>query len=287
SADPPPHRLRWAWEIKSVNGRGLEPRFRLYSGFDHLEPRLRKLLGGAIARGSVNVSLTMEKAYGAAALEINEDALAAAIAAVGDIQRKIDADKPRPEAILALRGVIDDGRDQVRSPEERAEIDEAICASFTEAVAALAAARREEGAAMASALAAHVGEIERLTRAAREDAASGPEAIRTRTKEQLRDLLDGESVDASSDRLEQEIALLAVKADIREEIDRLDAHVASARELLAARGPIGRKFDFLTQEFNREANTLCAKAATSTLKQIGLALKAVIDQLREQVQNVE
>lgn len=279
--------LRWSWEIKSVNGRGLEARFRLPPGFDHLEPRLRKGLSAPISRGSIQAALLIDKASGDAGLAINRQALDVAIDMISEIRERIETDNPRPEAILALRGIIDDGQRTSYSDEERAALDDAICESFNRALSALASARREEGVEMARALTEHIDEINALTNAARKEASAGPDAIKAKIGEQLDDLLSKSGAEISSDRLEQEIAVLAVKADVREELDRLEAHIASARELMIAAGPIGRKFDFLTQEFNREANTLCAKAATTQLKQTGLALKAVIDQLREQVQNIE
>ncbi len=276
--------MRWSWEIKSVNSRGLETRFRLPTGFDFLEPRLKKRLAGKIARGSVNVSLTLRSAKSATLVSVNETVLDQILPLINKIGLRIDCEKPRAENILNVRGVLD-MIEPAPDEQEQAALGDAMTSSFDAAVDGLKASRAEEGAAMGAVLASLVDETERLAGAARaSDEASLP-AIRDKLAAQLQELgVDGA---LAEERLAQETALLAVKADIREELDRLDAHVASARSLLAGDGPVGRKLDFLTQEFNREANTLCSKAPTMALKQIGLDLKSVIDQMREQVQNVE
>lgn len=275
---------RWIWEIKSVNGRGLEFRFRGPPGFDHLEPDLRKRAGDAFSRGSVNASLTLDDAGSERALRINEAALEQAILFVQSVRARIDCEKPRAEGVLALRGVIemDDGAEDEAA---RAAISAAILKSFAKCVDALRRARRSEGDNLLAALKTQVDEIESLTGAARGHAAAGLEAIRGRIRQQIAELIDAGSV--ATERLEQEATLLAIKADIREELDRLAAHIAAARDLLASPEPVGRKLDFLAQEFNREANTLCSKAQDISLKRIGLELKTAIDQFREQIQNVE
>lgn len=275
---------RWAWELKSVNGRGLELRARLPQGFDGLEPSLRKALQGVIKRGSINASLALASESAEPAYRVNDKALASAIAAVEKVRSSAKCDPPRAEGILALRGVMEPV-DASENDEERASLNEAILTSFAEAAKALAVARVKEGAAMAEVLSAQLDEVEKLTASATKSAAAAPEALRTRISTQLEELLAGASI--PEERLAQEAALLAVKADIREELDRLASHVKAGRALLKEKAPVGRQLDFLTQEFNREANTLCSKASDMTLKRVGLDLKKVIDQMREQVQNIE
>lgn len=274
---------RWAWEMKSVNGRGLEARFRLPPGFDALEIGLRKVLGEVFTRGSFNVALNMRAGAGESAFSVNTAALDAAVKAIEGISLRIDCERPRPEGILALRGVVE--QDQPLADDEaRAGLAAALTASFREVSGALADARKAEGAALQKLIEDQLDRIAQLAAAARNAAAASPKAIKDKITAQIKELLDS---DIADDRLAQEAALLAVKADVREELDRLDAHVAAGRELLRDSGAIGRRFDFLTQEFNREANTLCSKAQDMELKRIGLDLKSVVDQMREQIQNIE
>ena len=274
---------RWTFEIKSVNGRGLEPRFRLPPGFEFLEQDMRKALVEYFSRGSVNVFLALGSQGGAGGFVINRAALEAAIAAIEEIRSRIDCERPRAEGLLALKGVVEPST-PLDDEEARAALGAAILESFRVGGAAPAAARRAEGAGIEALIAARLDEIEVLTREARASAEAAPEAIRDRLKAQIEALL---ADNFPADRLAQEVVLLAVKADIREELDRLDAHVAAGRALLKEKGAVGRKLDFLTQEFNREANTLGSKAQDMGLKRISLDLKTVIDQLREQAQNVE
>ncbi|MDX5367277.1 MAG: DUF1732 domain-containing protein, partial [Alphaproteobacteria bacterium] len=209
-----------------------------------------------------------------------------AVDAVGELRRTMETAPPRPEGILALKGVLENAEDVEETEEERLAFEEALVSSFTEAVTALARARAEEGAKLETVLRGQVELIETLTAEASACPAARPEAIKSRLMAQVNELL-GASPAFTEERLAQEAAILATKADIREELDRLTAHVAQARDLLASEEPVGRRFDFLTQEFNREANTLCSKAADVSLTRIGLELKTVIDQFREQIQNVE
>lgn len=274
---------RWTWEIKSVNGRGVEPRFRLPPGYDFLEQDLRKSLTEKFSRGSFNVFLSLKGAAVEGAFSINRAALDSAIKLIDELRLRIDCDRPRPEGVLALRGVIDQ-ETALDDEDARAALAAALKESFRGAVGALLDARRREGDALADLIARQLADIERLTGAARASAEAAPEAIRARIASQLSDLLTGA---VPPERLAEEAAMLALRADIREELDRLAAHVAAGRALLAENGAVGRKLDFLTQEFNREANTLCSKAQDMTLKRIGLDLKTTIDQMREQVQNVE
>lgn len=277
---------RWHWELRSVNGKGLDARLRLPQGMDTLEPRLRTELAKHLRRGNCQVTLTLDRTAETVPLRVNRQALRVVLEAIGELQREMEVMPPRPEGILALKGVLENSEEAKEDEESRAEFDDALVASFADAVAALAAARAQEGTKLESVLRTHVDEIERLTREAASSPGAMPQAVQSRLSDQLKELL-GTSPALSHERLAQEVALLATKADVREELDRLTAHVAQARELMDSTEPVGRRLDFLTQEFNREANTLCSKAADVSLTRIGLGLKAVIDQFREQIQNVE
>lgn len=276
---------RWLWETKSVNGRGLEPRIRLPSGFDHLEPAIRRETAQRLVRGNLSANLSFEATADATALRVNEAALAEAIRLVRSVATQIPCDAPRPEGILALRGVLE-AEDAVAADESaQAALDAAVIASYAACLESLTAARASEGAALQAVLASQIADIERLAALARRHAEAQPAAIRERVARQLAEILAGSTI--PDDRIAQEASMLALKADVREELDRLDAHVAAARELLAGKEAAGRRLDFLGQEFNREANTLCSKAQDISLKRLGLDLKTVVDQFREQAQNVE
>ena len=277
---------RWHWELRSVNGKGLDARLRLPQGMDTLEPRLRTELAKHLRRGNCQVTLTLDRTTETAPLRVNRQALRVVLEAIGELQREMEVMPPRPEGILALKGVLENSEEAEENEESRAAFDDALVASFADAATALAAARAQEGAKLEGVLRAHVDEIERLTGEAASSPGAMPQAVQSRLSDQLTELL-GASPALSDERLAQEVALLATKADVREELDRLAAHVAQARELMDSAEPVGRRLDFLTQELNREANTLCSKAADVSLTRIGLGLKAVIDQFREQIQNVE
>ena len=275
----------WTWELKSVNGRGLDLRCRLPSGHDALEPRVRGEAGKRFQRGNITVNLQLQQTAGESTVRVNEAVLARLIEVMQDLETRIVAAPPRLDGLLALRGVIEIA-DPEESEAERDARERDMLASLNEALDALAAARRAEGERLATILETQLAEIEKLVEAAAASAEVQPAALKTRLREQVRMLLD-EVPALPEERLTQEVALLAVKADVREEIDRLGSHLTAARELLAAGGEAGRRLDFLAQEFNREANTLCAKSAGAELTAIGLDLKAVIDRLREQTQNIE
>lgn len=275
---------RWVWEIRTVNSRGLEWRVRLPAGYEALDPELRKAVKGKITRGAFNATLSLAADRSEAQFRINEDMLREAITMIEHIRAHMKCAPPQPEGVLAVKGVVEPVEHDLNETEQQ-ELRAAIVASFSGALDMLVAARRKEGEALAEMLMLQVGEIEALTNAAASHSASTPAALKARIETQLKELLADGAV--PEDRLAQEAALLAVKADIREELDRLKTHVGSARAMLNKSGPVGRELDFLTQEFNREANTLCSKAADMELKRIGLELKRVIDQIREQVQNVE
>lgn len=276
----------WVWELKSVNGRGLELRFRLPPGFDAIEPELRSLAQTRLVRGNVTLNLQFtETAESETAYRINEALLEQLLALSGRLQAR-GVGAPRLDGLLAVRGVIEPAGG-TEDEDTRAEIEAAIKASFARALDKLVESRTAEGSKLSAVLNAQLDEIEALTARARTAEAVRPEALRARLRQQLDELL-AMSPPVSEERLAQELALQITRLDVREEVDRLKAHVEAARGLLRGdmRG-VGRKLDFLSQEFNREANTLCSKAFDAGLTAIGLDLKLVIDRLREQAQNVE
>jgi uncharacterized protein (TIGR00255 family) len=275
----------WSWELKSVNSKGLDLKLRLPQGWDAIEVPARARAAEALARGAVFGNLTVKREGVATVARVNEPVLAAVLTTLKEIAGKVAAAPPTLDGILALKGVIEITEAE-ESEDERRAAETAVIAGFAQALKDLNAMRRHEGEALGGVLSARLAEIATLT--ARAEAAPGrkPEAIKARLAEQVATLLDA-SARFDPDRLHQEAILLASKVDIREELDRLTAHVAQARKLLADGGPIGRKLDFLAQEFNRESNTLCAKANDGELTNIGLELKSVVEQFREQVQNLE
>lgn len=272
-------------EIKSVNARGLDIRLRLAPGYDPLEGEIRRRIGAAITRGSVSFTLTVDREGEGGRVVINKQALGAVLAALEVLSTQVDAERPRLDGILGLKGVLEQ-HDSPLSEADEGALHAAVLAAVDTAVAGLVAARRQEGKHLAAVLAARIDEIAALTKGAEIHPGRSRDAILERLHQQIQDLVAA-GAGLPEDRLAQEALLLATKADIREELDRLQAHIAAARRLLAEGGPVGRKLDFLSQEFNREANTLCAKSNAVELTGIGLDLKAVIDQLREQVQNIE
>ncbi len=277
--------VRWHWELKSVNGRGLDIRCRLPQGHDPLEQEVRKTVSAGLSRGNCQIGLTMSREQEAGALRINHDVLSKVVEVANSLKDEIDAAPPTLDGLLAIKGVVELAEAE-ETDAERAELHAAILTNLREAVGALVTMRESEGAKMQSLLEGQINDIERLTNAARKSTARSPEAIKVRLAAQVEKLLEASST-LDPDRLHQEALLLAAKADIQEELDRLDAHIAAARELFASDGPAGRKLDFLTQEFNREANTLCSKSNDADVTTIGLEMKALIDQMKEQVQNIE
>lgn len=274
----------WAWELKSVNGRSLEVRLRLPPGFDRLELPVRARFQKAFQRGNLNASLNFEPAKSAPKLQINREVLAQLVALTRELESQVEAAPARLDGLLAMRGVIELGEGAVLDDEALAARDAAVLATLDQSIAALQAMRTHEGSAVLAALRGHLDEVDDLARAARDNPATSAPAIKARLEAQFAELLGGA---IAADRLAQEAAMLAMRADIREEIDRLSAHVGQSREMLATGGAIGRKLDFLAQELNREANTLCSKSNDLELTRTGLALKAAIDRFREQAANVE
>jgi len=275
----------WAVEIKSVNGRGLDVRCRLPGGLDALEPVARSLATQKLKRGNVSITVTLNRTTEGGQIRVNRALLAELIAVAREIEG-MGAAPPRVDALLTVRGVIESGNDESDTPELRARLEAAVSNGLAQAMDQLIQGRTAEGRHLAALLHGHIDEIERLTAAAAASAAAQPDALRARLKAQLDEIL-GAAASVPEERLAQELALAVGRSDVREELDRLRAHVDGARTLLAEGGAIGRRFDFLCQEFNREANTLCSKSADVALTRIGLDLKAAIEQLREQVQNVE
>ena len=276
----------WHWEVRSVNGRGLDLRLRLPPGLEALEPRVREAVSRTLTRGSINITLVAARGAGNSEIRLNERALAQVMQAADRIRSLTDAAPPRIDGLIAIKGVVD----VIEPEDDPAQIEarsEAILKSLDEGLDALVAARTAEGARLASALEAHLTEIQRLGAGVRASPARTPDAIEARLKEQVRRLLDAGNGAFEPTRLHQEAVLLATRADVEEELQRLTSHIGAARELLASAGAVGRKLDFLAQEFNREANTLCSKANDLDITRAGLALKTVIDQVREQVQNIE
>ncbi|MGV7029837.1 YicC/YloC family endoribonuclease [Methylobacterium symbioticum] len=274
--------VQWAWEVRSVNGRGLDVRLRVPNGFEAVGEVARTALQKTLARGQCQLSLTLTKPETAVRVRVNEALLASLAAAVARVPVPEGLAPATMDGLLGIRGVIE-------SEEEAAPETDSLARDLAEGVVRLVAdlveARRAEGRELAAIVGGQVERIAALTEAAEANPARKPEAVRARLAASVASLLEGGGLDA--DRLHQEAVLLAAKADVREELDRLRAHIGAVRELLAQGGAIGRRLDFLAQELGRESNTLCAKANDVSLSRIGLDLKAVVEQFREQVQNVE
>lgn len=277
----------WLWEIKSVNGRGLEIRCRIPSGFDQLEDKLRKLIKATFQRGSINLQLQLETTSASSHFRINEEFLNELLIVAESYVQEGRARPPRMDGMMGLKGVIEvdeHSGNKTRDP----DLETALLASATELLEKLVAMREDEGRQLLPVLSGQLEEIDALVSRGSELAADWPEYSRKRLKVQMERLM-GEAGNLDASRLEQELALLATKADITEELDRLASHIAATRDMLeggAAEG-IGRRLDFMCQEFNREANTLCSKVNDKELTQVGLDLKVLIDRMREQVQNIE
>ncbi|WP_170528584.1 YicC/YloC family endoribonuclease [Ruegeria arenilitoris] len=277
----------WSWELRSVNGKGLDMRLRVPDWLTGLEAALRADMSKQISRGNVTLSLRVAREETAAELKLNEVAMSAALDALAQaeelaVNKGVALAPSKASDLLMLKGMLDAAAED----DDPAPLVEALKSEFGSLLAEFVTMRREEGQALASILSAQLDQIQTLTEQASELAERRKEAMGDTLRQNLARVMEN-SQGADPDRVAQELALIAVKADITEELDRLAAHVVAARALLEQEAPVGRKLDFLMQEFNREANTLCSKSQHSDLTTIGLELKAVIDQLREQVQNVE
>jgi uncharacterized protein (TIGR00255 family) len=275
----------WAWELKSVNGKSFDAKLRLPMGYDHIEIAARNLFIQNFKRGNVQAGLTTSNTELQEKISINEQTLENYLSLAQKLQARLGSSAISADAFLGLKGIFEFVPTEI-SDEEKAARDEGVLASLHEAIVSLGMARAEEGARLHEVLSAQIARIEQLTFAARDNPSRTPETIRARLKDQVTRLLEtGASFEV--DRLHQEAVIIATRADIQEEVDRLIGHVEAARDLLVSGEPVGRKLDFLAQEFNREANTLCSKAGDKAMTSIGLELKTTIDQMREQVQNIE
>ena len=277
--------LQWTWEIRSVNGRGLDVRCRLPAGMDSLDLKARKEIAARLRRGNVNLTLSTSRTSASSGFTVNRELLEALLELAGEYAGRTDVEPARLDGLLAFRGVLEPVEQQ-DDEETLARREELMLSDLDRLVGDLSRARAEEGARLLEVLRSQLDEMERLRDRAADSIAAQPDALRARLRAVVEELLETSSA-LSADRLAQEAALLAAKADIREELDRLAAHIASARDLLEEGGPVGRRLDFLCQELNREANTLCSKSADVELTRLGLDLKVAIEQFREQVQNVE
>ena len=273
--------VQWAWEVRSVNGRGLDVRLRVPPGFDAVGEEARAQVQKRLARGQCQLTLTLTRSEAKPRLRVDETLLASLLESLARLRLPEGVRPASLDGLLQVRGIVEveEGR------EDPAVLQAELAAAAGRLAESLLTVRREEGRALAALIDDQLARIAALTEAAEACPARRPEAIRARLAAQVAALSEAGGLDP--DRLHQEAVLLAAKADVREEIDRLRAHVTAARDLVAAGGAIGRRLDFLAQEFGREANTLCAKANDIALSRIGLDLKAVVEQFREQVQNVE
>lgn len=273
------------WELKSVNAKGFDLRMRLPPGWDEIETTARKRATELLSRGTVYANLTVKRGNALSTVRVNEDVLNSILRIAADLAGKIDAVAPSVDGLMAIKGVI-----EVVEPEADVQEDKAakiaVAASFEEALAALVAMRQREGATLGEILTQRMDEIETLANKAEAAPGRKPEAIRARLAEQVAALLEA-SDRFDSDRLNQEALMMAAKADIREELDRIASHISQAREMISKGGAVGRRLDFLAQEFNREVNTCCSKSNDIELTNTGLEMKNVVEQFREQVQNLE
>lgn len=275
----------WTWEVRSVNGRGLDVRLRLPPGNEGLEQGARDAVTRKFSRGSLNIALQVHREGGATEIRLNKDALEQVLKAAEHIQHLTGCERLRVEGLLAIKGVLEIVEPVEDETVQKARHD-AMLATLELALDELATARAGEGERLRVVLGDQLAEIERLVAVVEQSPSRQVEAITSRLQEQVKKLVE-QGVSLDPDRLHQEAVLIATRADVEEELQRLKAHIAAARELIAEPGPVGRKFDFLTQEFNREANTLCSKSNAVDVTRAGLAMKSAIDQMREQVQNIE
>ncbi|KEA07382.1 YicC family protein [Agrobacterium sp. SHOUNA12C] len=278
-------RSRWAWELRSVNGKGLDVRLRLPPGLERLETDVRKLITDRFSRGNLQVGLSVSVDESRVEAVVNQGALATVLALRDQLTGVVDPAPLRLDTLLGIRGIVE-FKEAEESEEALAARDADIMAGLVAALGDLSEMRSQEGRALGQILLGHVATIEALTATVERDPSRSPQEIAAKLATQVSMLLDG-AASLDRDRLHAEAALIATRADLREEIDRLKAHVVAARDLIAKGGPVGRKLDFLAQEFNRESNTICSKSNSAAVTAAGIELKVVIDQFREQVQNLE
>lgn len=277
--------FNWVWELRSVNGKGLDLRLRLPSGFDRLEATIRKIAGKSLGRGNVQISLNLNWENRQTIPVVNQAALDLVTRSIEKIDTEHKTSPSTAAQILSLRGVMELSEPEIPA-DILASLDKKITDSFQVAVKELVSARKLEGDALYTIMSGHLEKIATLTGNVENDPSRSPQAIRARLETHL-EKYDLSALDLDKDRMHQEAVVLAAKADLREELDRLTAHVDAGRQLLEAKAPVGRKLEFLAQEFNRESNTLCSKSNAVSVTEMGLELKLVIDQFREQVLNVE
>ncbi|MDB5565484.1 MAG: hypothetical protein JWP84_2050 [Tardiphaga sp.] len=273
------------WELKSVNAKGFDLRMRLPPGWDEIETIARKRATEVLSRGTVYANLTVKRGNALSTVRVNEDVLNSILRIAADLAGKIDAVAPSVDGLMAIKGVIEVVEHEADEAEDKAA-KAAVAVAFEEALTALVAMRKREGTTLGEILSQRMNEIETLAKKAEAAPGRKPEAIRARLAEQIAALLES-SDRFDSDRLNQEAIMIAAKADIREELDRIASHISQTREMLGKGGPVGRRLDFLAQEFNREVNTCCSKSNDLELTNTGLEMKNVVEQFREQVQNLE
>ena len=275
----------WRWEVRSLNGKGLDFRLRLPAGSDALQPEIRKLVAGHFKRGNLQITLDVDRPGSQSLPVLNLPALESVMAAISSIQGKIDCPPPAAEQILRIKGVMETG-DIHDTDEDQASLNALLIADFKKLLQALEDARTNEGLGICDVLHGQLNQMAQLTRTIEDDPSRSTEHIKQRLAAQLALLLEN-SNGFEPDRLHQEAAILATRADLTEELDRLKVHVDAARQLLTGAGPVGRKLEFICQELNRECNTICSKSNAVAVTNAGLDMKVVIDQIREQVQNLE
>ncbi len=278
--------LSWSWEARSVNGRGLDVRMRLPPGFDSIEPAVREAVTKRFARGNVALTLSLERPAGGNAIRLNEALLLELVKAADRAAELTGGQRPDTASLLAMKGVIEIGDNGIEDQDTRTKREQVLLAGLERSLDGLLVARRAEGDRLHVVIVDQISRIAGLADQVRASPSRTPQAVRARLSDLVARLLDANET-FDSERLSQEAVLNATRIDIEEELARLDAHVAAAHDILGEVGGVGRKLDFLAQEFNREANTLCSKANAVDITRLGLALKTVIDQFREQVQNVE
>ncbi|MEW7007712.1 YicC/YloC family endoribonuclease [Lentilitoribacter sp. EG35] len=284
SADGIHDNASWLWEIRSVNGKGLDVRLRLPSGFEALESQVRAASAKALKRGNIQISLNVKEQH-SAELVVNQAALEQVMNIASQLSENTNIEKASVDGILNVRGVLEE-RQVERSQSDKDKLIAEMSVSFLECLDALVVARQSEGANLTSVLLDQMEQVALKVGAIVADPSRTQDAIRIRLKEQVRNLLEVNS-DFDEDRLHTEAAILATKADLQEELDRLVTHIKAAKSLIKEGGAVGRRLDFLAQEFNRECNTVCSKSNAGAVTTIGLDLKVIIDQFREQIQNVE
>jgi len=275
----------WVWEIRSVNGKGLDLRLRIPSGYETLEVKSRSLLANFFARGNIQISLSVNQSSTSSVPHINQEAVSALLDAAKELQQKVGGELPSAAELMTMRGVVELSEKQL-DDDQKEKLYAAIFKSLEEAAISLVNMRQSEGQAIAKVLEGQVEKIAQLHSDIEANDARSPEAIKQQLKLQVDKLVEN-NAEFDEQRLYQEVAILAAKADLQEELDRLVVHVKAAEDLLQSDGPVGRRLDFLAQEFNRECNTICSKSNSAEVTSIGLDMKLIIDQFREQLQNME